>query len=326
MRNQAAEAKELLEAMGLLRKGYAPTFQEFVTMLPKSLFDEAFKVDEDPGLAATAKLMYAVLICNNFSNPTFRIRPGLATLLVHTDLPDDMSVDFLKLPFEGIVVEIPAGTLSPPLEKSTRIYISDLSEDRFRVAVCEDETGSVHYASINKELGETVKEVCDNTRKLSEKMMPKELLDRITAKHVFSDYFHADFFTFAVNVALYLTSGGADVLEDRSEAREIADKLQGARAGVKRDTLLDQMKKVKEHKTFICGSNLKIQREMIANLTEEGRKVTKRFRVRGHWRFQPCGEGRLERKYIFISPHWKGPTYSELLERNYIVGERSANA
>lgn len=32
-----------------------------------------------------------------------------------------------------------------------------------------------------------------------------------------------------------------------------------------------------------------------------------RWVVNGHWRWQPCGSGRSERKLIFIAPHIKGP-------------------
>jgi hypothetical protein len=43
-----------------------------------------------------------------------------------------------------------------------------------------------------------------------------------------------------------------------------------------------------------------------------------RFMVRGHWRNQPCGPGKKDRKLIRIEPFWKGPTdESQVLTRLY---------
>jgi hypothetical protein len=39
--------------------------------------------------------------------------------------------------------------------------------------------------------------------------------------------------------------------------------------------------------------------------------------VRGHWRNQPIGSGRSERKRIWIMPHWKGPQEAPKLFREY---------
>lgn len=36
-------------------------------------------------------------------------------------------------------------------------------------------------------------------------------------------------------------------------------------------------------------------------------KIKKQFVVRGHWRNQPCGKGRQDRKLIWVEPHYKGP-------------------
>lgn len=38
-----------------------------------------------------------------------------------------------------------------------------------------------------------------------------------------------------------------------------------------------------------------------------GWKLRMRYCVRGHWKMQPHGEGRRERKRIFVQPYWKGP-------------------
>lgn len=44
-----------------------------------------------------------------------------------------------------------------------------------------------------------------------------------------------------------------------------------------------------------------------------GRSYMHRWLVRGHWRKQACGPGRVERKPIWIAPHIKGPEGAPLL-------------
>jgi hypothetical protein len=39
--------------------------------------------------------------------------------------------------------------------------------------------------------------------------------------------------------------------------------------------------------------------------------------VRGHWRDQPCGPGRAERRRKWIAPFWKGPKEGEKLSHVY---------
>ena len=50
-----------------------------------------------------------------------------------------------------------------------------------------------------------------------------------------------------------------------------------------------------------------------------GNKLDKRFMVRGHWKRQPYGKGKLLRKHIWILPFWKGPELSEIVSKPYKV-------
>jgi hypothetical protein len=50
-------------------------------------------------------------------------------------------------------------------------------------------------------------------------------------------------------------------------------------------------------------------------------RLKSRFVVRGHWRNQPCGPGRQERKLLWIAPYWKGPAEGEVLDRTYEIGQ-----
>jgi len=43
--------------------------------------------------------------------------------------------------------------------------------------------------------------------------------------------------------------------------------------------------------------------------------------VRGHWKQQPHGVGRLERKFIHIEPHWRGPEDAPIAVRPHVLGK-----
>lgn len=67
---------------------------------------------------------------------------------------------------------------------------------------------------------------------------------------------------------------------------------------------------------FVLGREIKIAPELRRIATEvalgekhggPGWKLRMRYCVRGHWKNQVCGEGRQDRKRIFVEPYWKGP-------------------
>lgn len=48
--------------------------------------------------------------------------------------------------------------------------------------------------------------------------------------------------------------------------------------------------------------------------------LTVQFIVRGHWRHQPCGPQRAERRTIWIEPYWKGPEDAAIISRAHVMG------
>ena len=65
-----------------------------------------------------------------------------------------------------------------------------------------------------------------------------------------------------------------------------------------------------------------VSRKMLASAGSGARwTLAQRFIVRGHWRWQVHGEGRLLRKRLWIEPHFKGPVDIEAaIARTYEVG------
>lgn len=90
-----------------------------------------------------------------------------------------------------------------------------------------------------------------------------------------------------------------------------------------------QRRAKKEHKpvvftqNYVLGAPVMIDaRAEIAHWARSGRAHSSpsvRTLVRGHWRNQACGKGRLERKIIHIQPFWKGPEDGPVVVREHRV-------
>lgn len=48
--------------------------------------------------------------------------------------------------------------------------------------------------------------------------------------------------------------------------------------------------------------------------------------VRGHWKLQPCGQARSERKPIWIQPYWRGPDGAPIAVRSHVIAVNDAGA
>ena len=63
-------------------------------------------------------------------------------------------------------------------------------------------------------------------------------------------------------------------------------------------------------------------RDFLAGSGRKGVSPKVQFLVRGHWRHQVCGPGRVDRKYIHIEPFWKGPEDARVLLRPHIIRDK----
>lgn len=76
---------------------------------------------------------------------------------------------------------------------------------------------------------------------------------------------------------------------------------------------------------WMVGRSIKVPNwaQRLGTSDRTGAKLKVRFIVRGHFRRQLCGVGRLNYKTIWIKPFWKGPkSMSEALTRTYDVVDR----
>lgn len=322
--SQQLFARSVLHKLDLFKRPGFPTFQEFIEdWFPKhwmNLMAEKAGGTDRPDFVAMMELFYAVYIVDKAGGAVFEISPHLLCALRDTELPDAPSED-VRLPFEGINVDFPKGTLQPPSHEVSRFMLSLGPRDRFRVVYNHDER--TNYISFIPTPGLKL-HAC---LKEAEKNKWDLLLDPAAArlfkeKEMYDDYWKTDMFRLAVNTMLYITSPDADIVEDKSHVYDIHKKLDGRKGGRKRDVLLSKLSQAKSNKRYIVGAKFRLSQEYQADLTPSGKSwvLEHRVRVMGHWKMQPHGPGKTERKRIWIAPYFRGLSYAEMVERKYIVG------
>lgn len=131
-------------------------------------------------------------------------------------------------------------------------------------------------------------------------------------------------FEFLMNTVLYITNSEVDaVLRDANPEYDALRKRMLDATGGKREKLKDRLRDFTPRPVIVLGGNYTIKRGDTAaeGTDEEGRswKMKVRTLVGGHWRNQACGVGHLDRKHIWIQPHWRGPEAAPITEKRAIV-------
>lgn len=322
-------AKDVLKKYSLLRKGWFPTFRELTNEVGMTQWRDVLRTlgATASSLAAFFEMLYGLVITENSGSARFKLTPELITLLRDTDLPTDVMGYWLRLPFEGVVLEVPAGTFGKPADDITELYLTRVEADgRFRCIFSSDREQNTNYISMPLDEEKSIGQLVEDTKARAFENIPAEDAAEIKSQWAYKDYFASDVFTLAINAALYITSAGADVqLDDwpikTASGRWAEAKLNGVTSRRRLESLEKNIEEAKAHPIYIVGGGLKFGAEDIdgAALTAEGRKMMRKHQVRGHWRNQPHGEKNAERKLIWLKPHWRGMSYAEMLERNYIV-------
>ena len=138
--------------------------------------------------------------------------------------------------------------------------------------------------------------------------------------------FAEGFIRLIIGLCFYLSCDDADVERQHfgpsPEIKARAKKL-GGTAGKK----LLQMGTIPVHYLRVGHRTEKRvpELESLAAADGETRKLLKRHVVRGHFRQQPCGPGRQERKTVFVRSFWKGPPWGEAVGAIHKIRERASS-
>lgn len=135
------------------------------------------------------------------------------------------------------------------------------------------------------------------------------------------------FFRLVLNAILYLTSTEADLIERMCASDEIRKHSAGGKPNAE---LRRRLRRVAGSLSELpyCEVGFRLSPIVIDHSisTSEstvigvgGRKIKVRFRVRGHWRAQPCGPGRRDIRPVWVKDHEKGPSAAQVVNRQYVV-------
>lgn len=113
---------------------------------------------------------------------------------------------------------------------------------------------------------------------------------------------------FLINFVLYLSwpDTGESFEKRVSPKYAAARKKLGTLNGYKKERLRKQIAEMDSDERMYVGAKV----PFLTQPSESGGlggKLFVRSLVAGHWKMQPCGEGRKDRKLIRIEPYWRGP-------------------
>jgi len=203
--------------------------------------------------------------------PVVLLSDEMAEAFCATDPPSDPRTE---LDFAGIVIEIGGGSLVASARVPLAVF--DGAPDWFPPELLEDmhRTGQVGAYALE--------EFIDGTAGRPAKT--NEDLDRLIA-----------------NVLYILQEHRANSSFD---GLSVVQRVPSKRANRKRG------RKYLPGVEFVIGSTSKLGARSPANgarlRADAGRSIGVRTRVRGFWRSQPHGAGRVLRKVIWVRPHWRG--------------------
>jgi hypothetical protein len=240
----------------------------------------------------------------------YEVGLGRAQRLVKAEFRG-LTTDDLRLPYKAVAVRVPkdldldlefeAGSkLGSGVQSITQIYAAEVQCEGRRQWVMRfiSAHGVLEYtldllpgASLEAQVGELATDSTFTSR---------------STREVFYWFLH---------VMLYVSMPAA-VLEERvtnPEAFALEKKIRKMKAegwpeaGKKIKGLAERLTAMDPRYRIVVDRNTPPWTPEEMGRTAEGRPLTLRIRVAGHWKFQPHGPERSLRKQIFVEPYWKGP-------------------
>lgn len=257
----------------------------------------------------------------DYGSKTFMLSKDLIEAFQHTDIPLELSAQDFQYPFDTFVIEgcgplfstnTPAG---PKPVEMIMVTTSTAVEEKVTFVTYEGKSVpkadwgvSIHGFFLNQDAGNYLgikgfpEHLVFNTpwdiplKDMLNMKKPGKLLYDLDSTDI------TNMINLTFNTILYINDKSRIAIETEV-ARVRSDK--DHKTGKFHQTQYILLKPPKAYK----------------KLTEEstGKKIDKRFIVRGHWRQQAFGENMKERRRMWIKPYWKGPEISEVVSKPYKV-------
>lgn len=127
-------------------------------------------------------------------------------------------------------------------------------------------------------------------------------------------------FGLAANLALYCTNRSADVIATNQPTLDsLEQRVRRLVLGKKRQRAQAALDEARRKTVLVIGKNFHARDQQVLRYRHLPHTLTSRHVVRGHWKQQVCGPGRVDRKHLFVEPYWRGPELAEVISRDYVV-------
>lgn len=325
------------------------------TGLPKEILRNEFRRQPQyTALLTSLNLDYHTFL--NFERAgrkTFFFSENLTEHLLVTEL--DIEAERLHAPFESCLFVFPGATVVDTLYASRSVAM-DPDDRRYPVSVFITELkstkneegrnlmmyithwrGSQARLGIKRELairpGWSIHEVLstdwDELGESSGKGMSGNLTTGEMSFDVKDASFYEDgamFYRLVLNAMLYLGSSDPELVQRLSGRTTALAEAESIKSHLKAKKARQEARKESELDFVSAGESVQpiyIDKREAQGVRPDGPggfvAYAKRFLVRGHWRNQACGEGRMDRRLTWIRPYHKGPEMAEIVSRPYKV-------
>lgn len=243
----------------------------------------------------------------HFGLPLFNLTENLAAALLLTEPPTEL--DELRLPFPAFAVTLPPGLIS------VHHYDQTASATLLRVhrhvgVVANNPRTDMMYVSLHSDTGRALYRLCSVEELLQDddRVIDTGLQDVSTRDLEKDNLSLAAVVRLVRNLVAWIEAHGTGSPEPK-----------------KKPGYTRRQQTVPVPTTWMLGREVKLAPELrrmaseVASGDREGWKLRMRYCVRGHWRWQACGEGLRDRKRIFIEPYWKGPEGAAAWQHIYKV-------
>jgi hypothetical protein len=127
-------------------------------------------------------------------------------------------------------------------------------------------------------------------------------------------------FRVILNSILYIESVSADKETVDSPLKSMEKGLKFLKSEKERQEARRKIEATSRLQYIVVGGSVHpINEDHLPSSIESKRKLTVRFMVKGFWRQQVFGPGRVGRRLQFIKPFYKGPEMADLINKPYIV-------
>jgi hypothetical protein len=250
----------------------------------------------------------------NAGRRTYTVGQGLGRQLLATELRG-VRCDDLRLPYATIYVVVDPGLGFRVFNQHTGmhpLYGAYVTDDAggWRLMLCgggqghDDALTHFHvnltaFESVDASLGA----LRDHVMRGDSDWARQQGMSGADVGALVDDWF--SIFRWLMNLVFYVTHvEPGDHVETNLELSRLRERARKA-TGKKREKLLARAREQKSVRHIIVGQRVRVDPSMPAN-TGQARTLLRRTLVAGHWQRFAVGPGRVDRKWKFREPFWRG--------------------